>query len=580
MALAARPVSAAAPVTSADEICGASDPCVVDRAIDVQSGSVLTFGSRALQITKNGQLRVGFGSLTILCGSLSIAQGGEISASGSLTAPGGSLTLDVGDTSISGEIDVSGSPAGSISIAAEGAVGLNGGRLTASALAAESEGGSVEITAGTVVVGGQINASGGSRDAGGEVTIEAATSVIVSGSIVVSAGEGDAGTVDIASGGGVFFAATASVLAEGRGGGSGGEISVQSGDPLEGNAPDGSLALAGTLSVLSGTNSEGAGDGGQMTLGGRDACQLGAKLIATGGSPDGHGGEISIDCGSTAANATSITADISVRGTGAQSGGGSVLASGTGLVQVQAKIDAGGAEGGLIEITSGANLVVASTAAVTGDATAPGSKGGALLLRACDTAIALGGKISAAGVSGSISVAGATRLDIAGMLSADAATGLVELVYRDSLPFVQSTAQIIPAPAVRQALDLPSCGATTPQPTPTRTSTPSATSTSTPTASPSVTVTGTVRMPPSSTPTRTPRSTPTATPTPSMRPTPAGPRDTNCDGLLDSHDLEVPARAIFDARLLADCANADSNGDGRADAADYPGLFLLWQQGP
>ena len=96
------------------------------------------------------------------------------------------------------------------------------------------------------------------------------------------------------------------------------------------------------------------------------------------------------------------------------------------------------------------------------------------------------------------------------------------------------------------------------------------TTTPTPTATASRTATATATVTQTTTPTS---ALPTTTPT--SRPTPAGAADANCDGLINDAEPGGITRAIFDPRFFEACMNADTNRNGRPDAADYPALMKL-----
>jgi cysteine-rich repeat protein len=84
-------VGSAGAVTSANQVCSAAaNPCTVTSVVQVDDGAVLDFGTRAVQLSGNGQLNFGAGSGSILCGPFSAATAGTaINARGSVT--GGSV---------------------------------------------------------------------------------------------------------------------------------------------------------------------------------------------------------------------------------------------------------------------------------------------------------------------------------------------------------------------------------------------------------------------------------------------------------------------------------------------------------
>ncbi len=105
-----------------------------------------------------------------------------------------------------------------------------------------------------------------------------------------------------------------------------------------------------------------------------------------------------------------------------------------------------------------------------------------------------------------------------------------------------------------------------------------ATPTVTPTASNTPTITDTPTR--TNTPTRTHTATPTSSiPTPTHTPivttTPLGPGDANCDGRIDSADIDGLVLRMFGPG----CPAADVNGDGVVNAADMVGLIQLLEMG-
>jgi len=77
-------------VDEADDICApADDPCIIDEEVVINSGSVIDFGDRAVEMTTGGQLNSGPGDVTLRCGSFSAAVGETVPAIKARSAGGG-----------------------------------------------------------------------------------------------------------------------------------------------------------------------------------------------------------------------------------------------------------------------------------------------------------------------------------------------------------------------------------------------------------------------------------------------------------------------------------------------------------
>ena len=101
--------SGAAGVVSASQVCADGvDPCKVTTVVPVEDGAALDFGTRAVQLSGNGQFNFGAGSARILCGPFSAATAGTaINAKG--TGPegnteSGSVTIEARRLCSGGEV--------------------------------------------------------------------------------------------------------------------------------------------------------------------------------------------------------------------------------------------------------------------------------------------------------------------------------------------------------------------------------------------------------------------------------------------------------------------------------------------
>jgi hypothetical protein len=92
LALAAVLAVREAGATTATDVCPLSaDPCVLSRTIVITSGSLLDFGTRALELRQGGVLDVRAGAMTIRAGRLRLAPGAALLGRGGAT--GGSVTV-------------------------------------------------------------------------------------------------------------------------------------------------------------------------------------------------------------------------------------------------------------------------------------------------------------------------------------------------------------------------------------------------------------------------------------------------------------------------------------------------------
>src|SRR5262245_21480967 len=194
--------------TTAADLCPASaDPCNVSSAVRVDPGSTIDVGKRRLVVHPDGSLAVGSGLMVIRCGALVVQAGGTLLARGqrdggsiSVTASG-DIRVAASDTA-QGQIDASAdSDPGDVSLTAGGDVTIDG-LVTAQAISAVGDGGSVTVSAGDgVVLTGRIGVGGGGNGGGGTASIDARRDVAIDGPIDASGGETDGGSIDVSAGG-------------------------------------------------------------------------------------------------------------------------------------------------------------------------------------------------------------------------------------------------------------------------------------------------------------------------------------------------------------------------------------------
>ncbi len=395
-ALAAPEIGSAACV--ANDLCSAStNPCVVSGAPKtIDSGCVLDFGSRAVEIRATLKNAVAGGSFALRAGQI-LLSGKDLQASGSPSVRGGTLritTTGLFRIESGASIDVSASGNGGSIIVLAGSLELFGSAIKASGTSALASGGVIDLRAtGTAQIATPLTASGGGESNGGNVIVRGST-VTVSKTIIVDGGNSDGGSIDLEATGTLSVTGATTTLRSNGGfadefAGYGGEISLVSGSDLSfggraeslGASPDGlggfitlsalrSLTtLAGSTIVSSGNGSESSG--GDVTLeAGFDVSVAGVADVGAGG--DGFGGNIYLDSGH----------DVVVTSTGkltADAGGlaGFISTGSPGLLRVDGLIDAhgfgGSGDGGKVTLGGHCGVSLGGTIDVT--AIAPATAG-------------------------------------------------------------------------------------------------------------------------------------------------------------------------------------------------------------
>ncbi len=420
-------------VTQASDVCApTADPCVVADTVQVVSGSVLDFGTRALQIDPGGQIDIGNGSVTILCGDFTAATGTSpailargpngfggfdggvltlqargqcvslpgIACIGDLDCSVGACSAATGTVDIDGVLQGRGQMPADVSISAAGDIWLRR-TINLRATVIDGDGGELWVESGTgsVHIEGGVDASGRSAGAGGNVTISSAGDTWVVSSIDVRGGDFGGGLIDIDAGRDVRVSSTL-LAASTAGTGSGGDVTVIADRDviLEGGAEidtDGHLSAAGVF----------AGDGGDqdLTAGGVLTAASTVVMHGDGGAPDGFGGRLSLASGGNLRFAGTLDA----RGGAGQGIGGSIDISAGGRLELAAgsRVDAtGDAAGGAATIDGSAYSILGGTIDVSSPA--GGSPGEVRVVAAGDGVV--GGTIS----NGGAGAAGIGRIEI------------------------------------------------------------------------------------------------------------------------------------------------------------------------
>ncbi len=384
-------LSAPALATTANDLCAANaDPCVVATPVAITNLSVIDVGTRELRINAGGALDVGSGTMSIKAGRLTVNANGFVRATGTSSTTGGTINIDTtGAVAIAGSIDARGTPGGTINLNSLGAVTIGGTStspgLGARALSTSEVGGTVNVTAASVILNGFITVFGGPDALGGDVSITTTGSVVITGTIDSTGGDG--GSIDIEAGvipgaGDVTVGDSAVLKVDATiAGGFGGTLDVAaSGDGVN----SGLINVDGLLSATGKTGGEdtGGGAGGCITVtadGDIVNTRTAASITAAGGGPDGDGGEVEI---------TSNNGKIQINGSsdagsaGIESSGGSVTISASTDATINGLLTAtaGDGGGGEVDVSSDtASVHVAGTGSIDVDSSATGA-GGAICL--------------------------------------------------------------------------------------------------------------------------------------------------------------------------------------------------------
>jgi cysteine-rich repeat protein len=299
-------------------------------------------------------------------------------------------------------------------------------------------GGRMTLRAGrlTVQEGGSLEARGDKSTGGGRITVEAS---LISIAGTVDASGADGGTVELRAGmssnGGITVTGTGEVTADALvGGGWGGAVKLSTAG-LAGE--QGAIVVNGLLAARgkSGTQDSGGGSGGsiEVSAGGDIGGSSAARVLATGGGPDGDGGQIDFN---TVVGSFALPCLLDAHTTAAEGGGGSVSISVTFDIAIAGVIDAsgGGFDGGDVQIES---LIGNITLTDSGSIDAGGRQGGdggsinidaAPLVPGRPATFVINGTLKAVGGGsggdgGSISLLAADDLRLGGVAQADGGAG-------------------------------------------------------------------------------------------------------------------------------------------------------------
>lgn len=505
--------------TTADLCPAGTGPCVVSRAVRVDDGSVIDTGARHLLIASGGSLLVDSGTMTLKSDRLTIEDGGALRALGTGTDSGGTIIATANVIAVVGRVETAGAPGGEVTLTSAGDLTVTG-TIDVSSRSRDEDGGSIQLIGATITLAGPITANGGRDGIGGTVDITSRGDLLISRNIEASGGEG--GSLDLvagnSAGGNLTVSQSGRLQADAlTEGGFGDAITLQANG--DGSA-SGHIIMNGLITV-SGIAGGNAGDVTVDADGDMRGTDVTAHIIASGGRPNGAGGDVSV---TTTTGQYTCVAMIDVRGNSAAPGGTVSLDIGGGIT-LATPIDArGGTHGGTITAQASGDVSVDTTLQSDG-----GTDGGALIdLEGCTVAVNPAAVLSSLGANGTNRLTGHDLTVVRGTMQASSDTGRNEIVYGGPRrrPVIFDSAEVVPAAMQVENTRLPPCGPVEAG-TPTRTPTP----------------------------TRAPR---TSTPTPPD--TCVG--DCNGGGTVVVNELVLGVNIALLRQPLSECLAFDPNGNG------------------
>ncbi|MFQ5477836.1 MAG: hypothetical protein ACE5E4_04380 [Candidatus Binatia bacterium] len=378
-------LSAAEAAGTADEVClPTADPCVVATTVAVNSGAVLDFGLRTVNVTGAGKFDFGSGAGSILCGELNVnvnnvglkvkgpdgfggTAGGEATITARRACSGDGTTVCLNDSTcalaglgtcsagssgtitLNGKISAAAPEPAVVVIQAVGDILISQQINVKAQNSVDADGGELDIesTKGSLVLDGNVLASSGAAGFGGILFLTAGNDLTINGTIDVNGGEFGGGEIDIDAGGNVTL--NEDITADSTNSdGDGGAITVSAGgDLVIDGGKAGNRLLLSTEGHASADGLAGFGGDQDFAAGGRMVFGQFVKMLANGAAPDGDGAEfVVLDAGT----------DLVVEG------------------EIQAKTKGSQGAGGLVELSSGNDTTIASTATI--DLTGGGFGGG------------------------------------------------------------------------------------------------------------------------------------------------------------------------------------------------------------
>jgi len=479
-----------AQATTAGDICASTvNPCVVDRPLLIQSGSLLDFGARALVIRRGGSMNVREGSMTVRSGSLTVEPGAALLGVGQ--SSGGTITVrTTGDLRVlaggqtKGRIDASAESLGGLLDIDAGGIVQIAGTLAAKG-GTEGFGGDVDVSSGgrlTVESTGDVSTSAGRQGGGGAVTLTG-LGITIDGALDAAGGDCSACAIDLDALTGSLETTASSRLSVSAtlAGSDAGEMALVAanvilGGPLFGEGAGSEIERGGSGATLSIDATQtirieervsifGAapdGDGGSLeATAGTDIVVNGpVRALANGSVTEGCGSpfEVTFDAGRDLV----LAAEVNVRG--GTCGGGVVRAQARGTATISGEINADGISrgpGGFLDVTA-QRIVVKSSANVHANGAA-GAPAGGITLVACTLDVERSANLFSLGVAsvatGINRLRASGRMTVAGQLRAGdpPRTGLNVLEHLTVQPTILPQADFRPAVQVVRNTTLTPC---------------------------------------------------------------------------------------------------------------------------
>jgi hypothetical protein len=455
-----------------------------------------------LVIGGQGVLNLTSGTMTLRGGEVTVEPNASLRARGTVSAPAGKIIAVADTIIINGSIDASGAPGGMVTLTSTGTLTV-GGVLDVRSRSNDDNGGDAELQGIdiTITASGRVTALGGAQGFGGTIGVNAGGALVVGGALTASGGEG--GEIDISAAGALTVNASIIVEADGTAaGGSGGDVTVSA---------IGVLTMNGVLSAVgrNGSTDTGGGDGGNITIDGStvNVTLTAARVAATAGGPDGLGGDVEV----TSSNGgIDFRGHLDAAGPGTEGTGGTVSidAAGPAIVSGEINVKGGGDSGGDLDVSSGTDLTIGSSASFSVEAmgvgiggdidlsgggsvtidgalssdggAAQGGGGGTITASGCIVRVGASGRLSSQRDGGINTLVGRDITIVAGVMRADASSGqnVIRFAGPDYSPSILPGSQIIPAASLVEDSTIVPCNpVNTPTPTigPGDTPTPTAT---------------------------------------------------------------------------------------------------------
>jgi filamentous hemagglutinin family protein len=252
-------------------------------AINIAEGSLI---SNSVGISSFGK----GGNINITAESLSATDGSYLSASTYGQADAGSVNINARDTVSFDGVGNDGTPTGTYSTVDQDAVGKSGdiniitgslsvtdGALLETSTNGKGNGGSVNINARDTVSFDGVNSNGNASSASSQVRLDAL---------------GNGGDININTGGSLFVANGALLLANSRGQGDGGNVNINAGDTVFFDGVDNYGFATAASSRLERT---GVGKGGDINIKAREVLFTNGAQVTASSYGEGNAGNININ---------------------------------------------------------------------------------------------------------------------------------------------------------------------------------------------------------------------------------------------------------------------------------------------